>query len=106
MWEWYLIGLSLGLGIGLGALLAALLAPRRALVVLVAVVAAGLGAVVGYAIGGWHEAVAGGMGPERQPTPSHTLEHGSGLGGGLAQPPPPLGQPILDDRRMQPRRSG
>lgn len=62
MWEWYRIGLSLGLGIGLGGVLAALAAPRRALVLVVAAIAAAGGAGVGYAIGGWHEAVAGGAG--------------------------------------------
>jgi hypothetical protein len=62
MWEWYRIGLSLGLGIGLGGLLSALAAPRRGLVLVVAAVAAAGGAGVGYAIGGWHEAVAGGVG--------------------------------------------
>jgi hypothetical protein len=62
MWEWYRIGLSLGLGIGLGGLLSALAAPRRALALLVTTIAAAAGAGVGYAIGGWHEAVAGGAG--------------------------------------------
>ncbi len=62
MWEWYRIGLSLGLGIGIGGLLSALVAPRRALVLAVAAVSAVGGAGVGYAIGGWHEAVAGGVG--------------------------------------------
>jgi hypothetical protein len=62
MWEWYRIGLSLGLGIGIGGLLSALAAPRRALVLAVATLAALGGAGAGYAIGGWHEAVAGGAG--------------------------------------------
>jgi hypothetical protein len=62
MWEWYRIGLSLGLGIGIGGLLSALAAPRRGLIVLVAALAAAAGAGAGYAIGGWHEAVAGGAG--------------------------------------------
>jgi hypothetical protein len=62
MWEWYRIGLSLGLGIGIGGLCSAVAAPRRALVAVVAVIAAVGGAAVGYAIGGWHEAVAGGIG--------------------------------------------
>src|SRR6476660_5560961 len=62
MWEWYRIGLSLGLGIGLGGLLSAVAAPRRGLVFVVAAVAAAGGAGGGYAIGGWHEAVAGGVG--------------------------------------------
>jgi hypothetical protein len=62
MWEAYRIGLSLGLGIALGVLLCGLLAPRRALLVVVAVAAAAAGAGIGYAIGGWHEALAGGAG--------------------------------------------
>lgn len=63
MWEWYRIGLSLGLGIGLGSLLAAALAPRRAaLIAATGAVAIAAGAGVGYAIGGWHEALAGGVG--------------------------------------------
>jgi hypothetical protein len=62
MWEWYRIGLSLGLGIGIGGLLSALAAPRRALTLVVAALAAAAGGGAGYAIGGWHEAVAGGVG--------------------------------------------
>jgi len=63
MWEWYRIGLSLGLGLALGALFAAVLAPRRpALLVAVGTAAIAAGAAIGYAIGGWHEAVAGGVG--------------------------------------------
>lgn len=62
MWETYRIGLSLGLGIGIGGVLAALAAPRRALVLAVAALAAAGGAGAGYAIGGWHEAIAGGVG--------------------------------------------
>src|SRR5947209_4402968 len=62
MWEWYRIGLAPGLGVGFGALLAALIAPRRALVAAVVLIAAAGGAGVGYAIGGWHESVAGGLG--------------------------------------------
>jgi hypothetical protein len=62
MWEWYRIGLSLGLGIAIGLVLCGLLAPRRALVFVVAAVAAALGFGVGWAIGGWHEAIAGAAG--------------------------------------------
>lgn len=63
MWEWYRIGLSLGLGIGLGSLLPAVLAPRRvALISATGAVAIAAGAGIGYAIGGWHEALAGGLG--------------------------------------------
>jgi hypothetical protein len=63
MWEWYRIGLSLGLGLGVGSLFAAVLAPRRlALLVATGAAAIAAGAGIGYAIGGWHEAVAGGVG--------------------------------------------
>ena len=62
MWEIYRIGLSLGLGIAIGLLLCGLLAPRRALVFAVAAVAAAAGFGVGWAIGGWHEAIAGAAG--------------------------------------------
>jgi hypothetical protein len=62
MWEWYRIGLALGLGIAIGGLLSALIAPRRWLVFAVAALSAAAGAGVGYAIGGWHEAVGGGVG--------------------------------------------
>jgi hypothetical protein len=44
-------------------LLAALVAPRgRALAAVVTIVAAAAGAGIGWLIGGWHEAVAGGIG--------------------------------------------
>jgi hypothetical protein len=62
MWEWYRIGLALGLGIAIGGLLAALIAPRRWLAIASTVLSAAAGAGVGYAIGGWHEAVGGGIG--------------------------------------------
>jgi hypothetical protein len=62
MWEAYRIGLSLGLGIGIGGLLSALAAPRRWAAVAVVLLAAALGAAAGYAIGGWHESLAGGIG--------------------------------------------
>ena len=63
MWEWYRIGLSLGLGIALGLLLCGLLAPRRrALLAAVAIAAAAAGFGTGWAIGGWHEAIAGAAG--------------------------------------------
>jgi hypothetical protein len=62
MWEIYRIGLSLGLGIAIGLALCGLLAPRRALVFVVAALAAAAGLGLGWAIGGWHEAIAGASG--------------------------------------------
>lgn len=62
MWEWYRIGLALGLGIGIGGLLAAGAGSRRALAAAAVATAAAGGTAVGYALGGWHEAVAGGVG--------------------------------------------
>jgi hypothetical protein len=63
MWEWYRIGLALGLGIGVGAAAAAVFAPRRAaLTAAVATATVAAGAGIGYVIGGWHEALAGGIG--------------------------------------------
>lgn len=81
MWEWYRIGLSLGLGIAIGLLLCGLIAPRRALVALVALGAAAAGFGVGWAIGGWHEAIAGAAGGLLStlvtgPVVSRTLEGG------------------------------
>src|ERR687888_261891 len=63
MWEWYRNGLSLGLGIAIGGGLSALLAPRRALLGVVAIVAAVAAAALGYfAIDDWSEAVSGAVG--------------------------------------------
>jgi hypothetical protein len=63
MWEWYRIGLCAGVGVGIGVLLTGLLGGRRTLgVVLAAVAAAAAGAGIGYALDGWQEAVAGGLG--------------------------------------------
>jgi hypothetical protein len=89
MWEAYRIGLSLGLGLGIGGLLSALVAPRRWVVVAVALVAAAAGAGVGYAIGGWHESVAGGIGGALAalvvaPLVTGTLSRGGTRGGTAA----------------------
>jgi hypothetical protein len=63
MWELYRNGLSLGLGIAIGGGLSALLAPRRALLGVVATVAAAAAASLGYfVIDDWSEAVAGAAG--------------------------------------------
>src|SRR5690242_7844267 len=87
MWEWYRIGLSLGLGIAIGLLLCGLLAPRsRVLVGLVALGAAAAGFGVGWAIGGWHEAIAGAAGGVLSavvagPVVGRTIEGGGTRGG-------------------------
>ena len=85
MWEAYWIGVSLGLGIGIGGLLSALIAPRRWVAVAVLLVAA----AIGYAVGGWHEAVAGGIGGAlgaavAAPLVAGTLDRGGTRGGTAA----------------------
>jgi hypothetical protein len=60
--DWYWIGVSGGLGVGIGVLVAALLGARRALLAAAVIVAAGLGLLVGLALGEWDEAVGGGAG--------------------------------------------
>jgi hypothetical protein len=89
MWELYRIGLSLGVGLGLGGLLAAVLGPRRpGLVTALAVTAIAAGAGVGYAIGGWEEAIAGGAGGGLGELAAARLVHGTlergGTRGGTA----------------------
>jgi hypothetical protein len=89
MWEAYRIGLSLGLGIALGLLLCGLLAPRRALLIVVTIAAAAAGAGIGYAIGGWHEAVGGGGGGAigvlaTGPLVAGAVDRGGGRGGTAA----------------------
>jgi hypothetical protein len=89
MWESYRIGLSLGFGLGLGGLLAAVLAARRVgVVAALAVAAIAAGAGVGYAIGGWEEAIAGGAGGALGALVGARLVHGTldrgGTRGGTA----------------------
>lgn len=60
--DWYTIGLSAGLGTAIGVLLAGLLGARRELVVAAALLAAGLGALVGVAVDDWGELAAGAAG--------------------------------------------
>jgi hypothetical protein len=59
---WYWIGVCVGLGVAIGVLLVGILGARRALLAVALVVAAGLGVLVGYAIGGTAEAIGGGAG--------------------------------------------
>jgi hypothetical protein len=59
---WYTIGLCLGLGLGFGIILSGLLTVNRVAVGAAVLVAGGLGATVGYAIGEVAEIVAGAAG--------------------------------------------
>jgi hypothetical protein len=59
---WYWIGVAAGLGVALGTLIVGALAATRTLLVIAVVVAAGLGVLVGVAIGNWEEAIGGGAG--------------------------------------------
>src|ERR671937_1003359 len=59
---WYWIGVCVGLGVGIGVLLAGVAGAARALLAAALVVAAGLGVLVGFAIGGTDEAIGGGAG--------------------------------------------
>lgn len=62
MGAWYWIGVAAGLGVALGTLIVGALAATRTLLVIAVVVAAGLGVLVGVAIGNWEEAIGGGAG--------------------------------------------
>lgn len=62
MGDWYWIGVSAGLGVGIGVLLTGLVGATRALLVAALVGAAGLGVLVGYALGETDEAIGGGAG--------------------------------------------
>src|ERR671931_1923460 len=89
MWEWYRNGLSLGLGIAIGGGLSALLAPRRALLGVVAIVAAVAAAALGYfAIDDWSDAVSGAVGGVLGTLAAGELVGGAltrgGTGGGAA----------------------
>jgi hypothetical protein len=60
--SWYWIGVCAGLGVALGVLLAGLLAGTRAGLPAAIVLAVLAGVGVGFLIGDWEEAVAGGAG--------------------------------------------
>jgi hypothetical protein len=59
---WYTIGLCLGLGVGLGMIASGLIASTRIGFVVAVLVAALMGAAVGWDLGDAPEAVAGGVG--------------------------------------------
>lgn len=62
MGSWYWIGVCAGLGVAIGVLLVGLLGATRALLAAAVVLAAGLGVLVGFALGQWDEAIGGGAG--------------------------------------------
>lgn len=62
MGNWYWIGVAAGLGVAIGVLLTGLLGARRTLLAVALVGAAGLGILVGLALGEWDEAVGGAAG--------------------------------------------
>jgi hypothetical protein len=59
---WYWIGVCVGLGVGIGVLLAGVVGATRALLAAALVIAAGLGLLVGFALGDTAEAIGGGAG--------------------------------------------
>jgi hypothetical protein len=59
---WYTIGLSLGLGLGVGVILSAVLGVNTVGVAVALVSGAAAGALVGVAVGGSLETIAGGAG--------------------------------------------
>jgi hypothetical protein len=62
MGGWYWIGASVGLAVAVGVLLTGVLGAGRALLAAVVVVAAGLGVLIGLALGNWQEAIGGAAG--------------------------------------------
>jgi hypothetical protein len=58
--HWYWIGVSAGLAVAIGTLLVGALAATRTLLVVAVVAAAGLGILVGVALGNWQEEIGGG----------------------------------------------
>jgi hypothetical protein len=60
--SWYWIGVSAGLGVAIGVLLVGILGATRALLAVALVAAAGLGVLVGFALGDTAEAIGGGAG--------------------------------------------
>lgn len=62
MAHWYWIGVSAGIGVAIGTLLVGALAATRTLLAVAVVAAAGLGVLVGVALGNWEEQIGGGAG--------------------------------------------
>jgi hypothetical protein len=62
MGSWYWIGVSAGLGVAVGVLLAGLLVGTRIRLTAALVLAAGIGVLIGFALGEWDEAIGGGVG--------------------------------------------
>jgi hypothetical protein len=60
--SWYWIGVAAGLGTAIGTLVVGVLAATRTLLVIAVVLAAGLGVLVGLALGNWEEALGGAAG--------------------------------------------
>jgi hypothetical protein len=60
--SWYWIGVCAGLGVAAGVLLAAVFAGTRIALTASLVLAAGIGAAIGFALGEWDEALGGGVG--------------------------------------------
>jgi len=84
MGSWYWIGVAAGLGTGAGIVLGALLPEGRVglLAALAAVLAVGAGVGIGLLIGGWPEAVAGGVGGLLGVVASAPIVAGAVRGGG------------------------
>jgi hypothetical protein len=62
MGSWYWIGVCAGLGVAVGVLLAAVFAGTRVALPAAVVLAAGIGVLIGFALGEWDEALGGGVG--------------------------------------------
>ena len=62
MGSWYWIGVCAGLGVGIGVLLAAVIGATRMSLAAALVLAGGIGALVGFGLGQWDEAIGGGTG--------------------------------------------
>jgi hypothetical protein len=60
--HWYWIGVCAGLGVALGTVVVGALAATRTLLAIALVAAAGLGVLVGVALGNWEEEIGGGAG--------------------------------------------
>jgi len=84
MGSWYWIGVAAGLGTGAGIVLGALLPEGRIgwLAGLAALLAVGAGIGIGLLVGGWPEAVAGGVGGLLGVVASAPIVAGAVRGGG------------------------